>query len=95
MRAHVYLSAVAVINYDYLRGFVPPKLPMSSRSKHPAKNEEGDFDRFKTFMTGLMAVPHSKIKAALDAEKRAKMRKSNSKKASARHASGVKGADNS
>jgi hypothetical protein len=54
-----------------------------NRSK-PGK-EEGDFGRFKTFVTGLMAVPHSKIKAALDAEKEAK-----SKKASSRRASGAK-----
>jgi len=66
-----------------------------TRPTHSAKNEEGDFNRFKTFMTGLMAVPHSKIKAALDAEKQAKMRKPRSTKASARRASGATHHDNS
>jgi hypothetical protein len=37
-----------------------------------AKNETGDFGRFKDFMTRLVAVPHSEIKAKLDAEKGAK-----------------------
>jgi hypothetical protein len=42
---------------------------------HPetsAKNTEGDFDRFTGFMKRLVAVPHSEIKAKLDAEKAAK-----------------------
>jgi hypothetical protein len=37
-----------------------------------AKNEPGDFDRFAGFMKKLVAVPHSEIKAKLDAEKAAK-----------------------
>ncbi len=60
---------------------------MPNRPKHPAKNDEGDFGKFKDFATQLMAVPHSKIKAALDAEKQAKLRKS---KTSASRASNVK-----
>lgn len=40
-----------------------------------AKNETGDFDRFTDFMKRLVAVPHSEIKAQLDAEKKAKRRK--------------------
>jgi hypothetical protein len=42
--------------------------------KPSAKNTEGDFDRFTGFMKRLVAVPHSEIKAKLDAEKRAKKR---------------------
>src|SRR5260370_32041051 len=49
---------------------------MTNHPKPSAKNAEGEFTKFKTFMTQLMAVPHSKIKAALDAEKQAKVRKS-------------------
>jgi hypothetical protein len=37
-----------------------------------AKNESGNFDEFTNFMRRLVAVPHSKIKAQLDAEKKAK-----------------------
>jgi hypothetical protein len=40
-----------------------------------AKNEPGDFDRFSNFRRRLVAVPHSEIKARLDAEK---MRRSGS-----------------
>ncbi len=39
-----------------------------------AKNESGDFDKFSNFMRRLVAVPHSEIKAKLDAEKKAKKR---------------------
>jgi hypothetical protein len=37
-----------------------------------AKNDTGDFDRFKDFARRIVRVPHSKIKAQLDAEKEAK-----------------------
>jgi hypothetical protein len=40
-----------------------------------AKNVTGDFDQFTSFMQRLVAVPHSEIKAALDAEKEAKQKK--------------------
>jgi hypothetical protein len=40
----------------------------------PAKNVTGDFDKFTDFMRRLVAVPHSEVKAKLDAEKRAKKR---------------------
>ena len=40
-----------------------------------AKNVTGDFGQFTNFMRRLVAVPHSEIKAALDAEKEAKKRK--------------------
>jgi hypothetical protein len=37
-----------------------------------AKNVTGDFDTFTDFARRLMAVPHSHIKAKLEAEKAAK-----------------------
>lgn len=40
--------------------------------KTPAKNQTGEYGRFKDFMRRLMAVPHSEIKAQLEAEKEAK-----------------------
>jgi hypothetical protein len=61
---------------------VPQK---SIRPTHSAKNVEGDFGKFTSFMKRLVAVPHSEIKAKLDAEKRAKARKS--KRTSASRAS--------
>jgi hypothetical protein len=48
---------------------------MPNRPKAPAKNPTGDFDKFTTFMRRLVAVPHSEIKAQLDAEKQAKQRR--------------------
>jgi hypothetical protein len=54
-----------------------------------AKNDPGDFDRFSHFMRRLVAVPHSEIKAKLDAEKAAKKRK-RTPKASASRDSGAK-----
>jgi hypothetical protein len=39
---------------------------------NPAKNEPGDFDKFKNFARQILSVPHSEIKAQLDAEKAAK-----------------------
>jgi hypothetical protein len=55
-----------------------------NRQSHPAKNEPGDFERFTNFMRRLVAVPHSEIKAKLDAEKAAKARKP--KRAASGHA---------
>jgi len=40
-----------------------------------AKNVTGDFGQFTDFMKRLVAVPHSEIKAQLDAEKKAKKQK--------------------
>jgi hypothetical protein len=39
------------------------------------KNVTGDFGKFTDFMKRLVAVPHSEIKAKLDAEKQAKQRR--------------------
>jgi len=50
-----------------------PQKPI--RPVNPAKNVEGDFGKFKNFMRRLVAVPHSEIKAKLDAEKQAKQRR--------------------
>jgi hypothetical protein len=44
-------------------------------ANHPttsAKNVTGDFDRFKAFARRVVRVPHSQIKAQLEAEKEAK-----------------------
>jgi hypothetical protein len=56
------------------------KLPVN-----PAKSDTEEFARFKNFMQRLVAVPHSEIKAKLDAEKAEKMREP--KRASASRAS--------
>jgi hypothetical protein len=45
---------------------------MASRPKSLGKDVEGDFGQFTNFMRKLVAVPHSKIKARLDAEKEEK-----------------------
>jgi hypothetical protein len=37
-----------------------------------AKNLTGDFEQFTSFMRRLVAVPHSEIKAKLDAERATK-----------------------
>ena len=47
-----------------------------------------EYNRFDNFMTKLLKVPHSEIKAKLDAEKAAKKRKA--KRASSSRASGEK-----
>jgi len=44
-----------------------------------AKNVTGDFGKFTDFMRKLVAVPHSEIKAKLDAEKRRKKLSSGSR----------------
>jgi hypothetical protein len=62
----------------------------SRRPKPSGKNATGEFDKFTNFMKRLVAVPHSEIKAKLDAEKRAKTRRRRST-ASASRASTAKG----
>jgi hypothetical protein len=44
-----------------------PNQPITS-----AKNDTGEFDRFSDFTRRILSVPHSEIKAKLDAEKTAK-----------------------
>jgi len=55
-----------------------------SHPKPSAKNVTGDFGQFTNFMRRLVAVPHSEIKAKLDAEKRTKKRKAASRAFSAK-----------
>ncbi len=45
--------------------------------------KENEFDNFDRTMRKLVAVPHSEIKAKLDAEKRAKEKRRKAKKPSA------------
>jgi hypothetical protein len=59
---------------------------MPTRPKAPVKNPTGDFGKFTDFMRRLVAVPHSEIKAKLDAEKLAKTRKRKSAASRASHA---------
>lgn len=68
-------------NYPRFRGY----LKVSRKPVHPAKNDTGDFGKFKNFMQRLVAVPHSEIKAKLDSEKRG--RKTRSKRVSVRASS--------
>jgi hypothetical protein len=51
---------------------------------NPLKNVEGDFGQFTNFMKRLLAVPHSEIKAKLDAEKRAKARRKSTRTSASR-----------
>jgi hypothetical protein len=60
-----------------------------TRPANPSKNVEGDFGKFTNFMQRLVAVPHSEIKAKLDAEKQAKRRQRKRSSASG-HASNAK-----
>jgi len=46
---------------------VVPQKP--TRSEPSAKNETGEFGNFTRLLDRLLRVPHSKIKAELDAEK--------------------------
>jgi hypothetical protein len=43
-----------------------------TKPKPSAKNVPGDFDKFSNFARQILSVPHSEIKAQLDAEKAAK-----------------------
>jgi hypothetical protein len=63
---------------------------VANHPKPSAKNETGEFGRFKNFMQRLVAVPHSEIKAKLDAEKRAKERKRTPKPSASDRASRAK-----
>lgn len=45
---------------------------MPNQPTASAKNLKGDFAQFTSFMRRLVAVPHSEIKAKLNAEKEAK-----------------------
>jgi len=60
-------------------------MPTNHR-KPSAKNEPGDFDKFTSFMRRLVAVPHSEIKAKLDAEKQARKQRTKRTSSRASHA---------
>jgi hypothetical protein len=64
---------------------------MPTRPNQTAKNEPGEFDRFTDFMRRLVAVPHSEIKAKLDAEKLLKEQKRTSMTSASGRASRAKG----
>jgi hypothetical protein len=42
------------------------------KPKPSARNVTGDFDKFSNFARQILSVPHSEIKAQIDAEKAAK-----------------------
>jgi len=64
---------------------VVPQKPI--RSAAPAKNEQNEYATFEGALQKVLSVPHSTLKAQLDAEKR--VRKQHGKRASA-HASRAK-----
>jgi hypothetical protein len=49
--------------------------PKANVPDSPAKDVQGDFVQFTDFMRRLVSVPHSEIKARLEAEKEAKRSK--------------------
>jgi hypothetical protein len=44
-------------------------MPTKSQ-KEPATEAQGDFGKFQNFVRRLMAVPHSEVKAAIEADKK-------------------------
>ncbi|HUB18588.1 MAG TPA: hypothetical protein VL990_08130 [Acidobacteriaceae bacterium] len=44
-------------------------MPTKSQ-KEPATETQGDFGKFSNFVRRLMAVPHSEVKAAMEADKK-------------------------
>jgi len=64
-----------------------PRFQRARLATHPkpsAKNEQGEFGNFTNLLDKLLSVPHSKIKAELDAEK--KREKAPRDRATRRHA---------
>jgi hypothetical protein len=53
---------------SFLRVLYVSQKPTSQAA--PAKNEQGEFKNFTTLLDHLLKVPHSKIKAELEAERR-------------------------
>ena len=60
--------------------------PKPTHPRQSAKNVTGDFGKFTDFMRRLVAVPHSEIKAKLDAEKQAKKQQKKRSSSRALHA---------
>lgn len=80
IRGLIFIARRDTLNSEGL--YVPQK---PTRSDPSAKNDTGEFGKFTNFMQRLVAVPHSEIKAKLDAEKRVKQERK--KKPSASRAS--------
>jgi hypothetical protein len=55
---------------------------MPSQPVTSAKNETGDFEAFKAFTRQILSVPHSEIRAKLDAENEAKRTSKSASRAS-------------
>jgi hypothetical protein len=55
---------------------------MANHPKSPAKNPTGEYATFETALKKVLSVPHSALKAQLDAERRA--RRQRAKRASDR-----------
>jgi len=75
----------------FVRTGTPQAGALQMANIHPkpsAKNEQGEYANFATALKKVLSVPHSELKAKLDAEKR--VRKQRSKRTSS-HASGDKG----
>jgi len=51
----------------------------NSKSDQPNANALSEFDRFSSFVRRLMAVPHSEVKAAMEADKKMKLGASSSR----------------
>jgi hypothetical protein len=66
---------------------MPHIVPLMSKHKNSSYPQD-QFGKFTEFMTRLVAVPHSEIKAQLDAEKK---KRASKRRASSGHASRVKG----
>ena len=79
----VYCFSHTDAPHSYLGAFCISRLNMANHPKPSAKNEKGDFAKFENFMKRLVAVPHSEIKAKLEAEKRSKKRTRASRASSA------------
>ena len=58
---------------------------MTSHPKPSAKNETGEYENFANALRKVLSVPHSELKAKLDAEKRVRPR--HAKRASSSRAS--------
>lgn len=46
---------------------------MASQPNIPAKDDVGDFDRFKDFARRILSVPRTEIQKRMEAEKRSKI----------------------
>src|SRR6266550_4545206 len=80
------------VDFWHTTSHTSPVVPQKpTRPTQTSQNVQGDFGKFTNFMKRLVAVPHSEIKAKLDAEKKAKERKrASAKRSSASRASHVK-----